>query len=345
MVVAWQKKNDRNDIEQPYIFRTYKNLHQHPQILKRNPDLAHDIPIWEVARATSAAPTYFEPIKIDGLEYIDGGFGANNPSNELYREVRKMHNGSTKAVRILISVGTGVNDSFNRFTDKTGLHRYLHYLYFMKKWMTDSEAIHDSMKETAGTHSFEYCRLNVNQGVGDMKLDEWKTRGKLRIGIGNLIGRLRGSSTVKKNPTQHPSHLETLNEKTVNETDFANGESTPRIPEWFQERNKTIEAITKHTTEYLKDPRIQKELDDSAQLLVDGRRLRVQKDKNRWERTCYGAWYQCTQDQCLRGAKEYKNEEKIRKHLLDKHRDVFTTDPKDEEKLDKALLEAKMIVQ
>lgn len=35
--------------------------------------------IWEAARATSAAPTFFPSISVNGVEYIDGGMGFNNP--------------------------------------------------------------------------------------------------------------------------------------------------------------------------------------------------------------------------------------------------------------------------
>lgn len=44
------------------------------------PPALHDIKIWEAARATSAAPTFFGPITVGGFELIDGGMGANNPS-------------------------------------------------------------------------------------------------------------------------------------------------------------------------------------------------------------------------------------------------------------------------
>jgi patatin-like phospholipase/acyl hydrolase len=37
-----------------------------------------DYKIWEAARATSAAPTYFRGIKLGGVEYVDGGLGFNN---------------------------------------------------------------------------------------------------------------------------------------------------------------------------------------------------------------------------------------------------------------------------
>ena len=38
-----------------------------------------DYKIWEAARATSAAPTYFPRMKLDEYEYVDGGVGFNNP--------------------------------------------------------------------------------------------------------------------------------------------------------------------------------------------------------------------------------------------------------------------------
>jgi patatin-like phospholipase/acyl hydrolase len=35
--------------------------------------------IWEAARATTAAPTYFARMQLGDYEYIDGGIGYNNP--------------------------------------------------------------------------------------------------------------------------------------------------------------------------------------------------------------------------------------------------------------------------
>lgn len=49
-----------------------------------------DIPIWKVARATSAAPTFFEPVEIDGEHYVDGGVAANNPSMVVATEARSL---------------------------------------------------------------------------------------------------------------------------------------------------------------------------------------------------------------------------------------------------------------
>ena len=62
-----------------------------------------------VARATSAAPTYFPPEKIetsDPLQYyalIDGGVVAGNPSMCAYAEAVKMGNPEV----LMVSLGTG----------------------------------------------------------------------------------------------------------------------------------------------------------------------------------------------------------------------------------------------
>ena len=54
----------------------------------------HDFPMKDVSRATSAAPTYFEPAKVLTEEHInyyaliDGGVFANNPAMLGYVEAR-----------------------------------------------------------------------------------------------------------------------------------------------------------------------------------------------------------------------------------------------------------------
>lgn len=65
----------------------------------------------EIAQATSAAPTYFEPMKIetgDERKYfalVDGGVFANNPAMCALAEARRMHPEATEFM--LLSLGTG----------------------------------------------------------------------------------------------------------------------------------------------------------------------------------------------------------------------------------------------
>jgi len=54
----------------------------------------------QAAHATSAAPTYFEPVRLDGATLVDGGVFATNPSLVAYAEVGGR-------LELLLSLGTG----------------------------------------------------------------------------------------------------------------------------------------------------------------------------------------------------------------------------------------------
>jgi predicted acylesterase/phospholipase RssA len=84
----------------PFFFRS--------AMASRRPD--YDFLTRDVARATSAAPTYFEPMKIssgtnsDRYTLIDGGVFANNPAACALVEARTTHQDSDYLV---VSLGTG----------------------------------------------------------------------------------------------------------------------------------------------------------------------------------------------------------------------------------------------
>jgi patatin-like phospholipase/acyl hydrolase len=88
------------EIRMPWLFRSDR--------AKKNKEF--DFPMWQVARATSAAPTYFEPARIDKLNgegnwaLVDGGTYANNPAMCAYAEARKL---DPDADILLVSLGTG----------------------------------------------------------------------------------------------------------------------------------------------------------------------------------------------------------------------------------------------
>ncbi len=72
---------------------------------------ASDFPMKAVARATSAAPTYFPPARVDTAgptgfyALIDGGVFANNPGVCAYAEARILNRGRNDF--LLLSLGTG----------------------------------------------------------------------------------------------------------------------------------------------------------------------------------------------------------------------------------------------
>ena len=361
VVVSYQKSATSGP-EKPYLFRTYKNLHlsKDPEqaLIDRNPALAHDIPIWQVARATSAAPTYFKAPKIDGLEYLDGGFGTNNPCYEIYQEVRTMNNDAEQSAKTVISIGTGKNNKISRFSNASlPGSRLFNMVNFATKWASESQTQHEHMVRLhASADGMRYYRLNVEEGLGETKLDEWRTRGRMRIALGKCIGRMRGHVLPKADGAKSSNSREGIatDEKAHSEvtTDSSSSDSRVQpisfrdpIPSKLRPRNKTLESITRYTEEYLKTADVQRKIEECASLLVEGRRQRAMKDLQRWEKACFGAWYQCTKTGCPRGEKEYRSRETLRCHLLDKHREDYKDRTEEDRlKLEKALDEFKIII-
>jgi predicted acylesterase/phospholipase RssA len=100
----------------PLLITTYDIEEQEQRFFKSKyaadePDI-YDLPMTVVARATSAAPTYFEPLKIsqpgkfEGAALIDGGVVANNPAMCAYVEAPKYFGGERPVM--MVSLGTGM---------------------------------------------------------------------------------------------------------------------------------------------------------------------------------------------------------------------------------------------
>ncbi len=75
-----------------------------------------DVRLVEVAHATSAAPTYFEPVRVAGRTLIDGGVFAANPAYVAYVDLVKTQREPT----VLASLGTGEQNRPLRYEDARG---------------------------------------------------------------------------------------------------------------------------------------------------------------------------------------------------------------------------------
>lgn len=170
--VAYANIAGRNAVEEPFLFRSFEHVYGGYH-LERNPGPAHCYPIWEVARATTAAPTYFDRMVIGNHTFWDGGFGCNNPSLEAFTEVVNMNNENVGAVALLLSIGTG-ESRISRFAQGKWSQVY-QFVKAAKKMASDSQKVHDDMLRFSenGTR-FPYYRFNVRDGLSEMKLDEWK---------------------------------------------------------------------------------------------------------------------------------------------------------------------------
>jgi patatin-like phospholipase/acyl hydrolase len=88
----------------PYFFKSRKARER----------TTEDFPLTIVARATSAAPTYFEPLPVRERALVDGGVFAVNPAMTAYAEVQRFEPG---ADIVLLSLGTGERTRKRRFAD------------------------------------------------------------------------------------------------------------------------------------------------------------------------------------------------------------------------------------
>jgi hypothetical protein len=173
-----------------YLFRSYDHWGTPSKdgkgrnVFERNPGPADNIPIWQVARATTAAPTYFDPIPIQNNTFGDGGLGSNNPVQEIFWEVATMHGNTGSVVDLIVSIGTGQADGVTFHSE--GLGKLFSYINATKALAIDSEQKHVGMEaiieNSEGFESVHYQRFNLpkEQGLKNMKLDEWKETGKRR---------------------------------------------------------------------------------------------------------------------------------------------------------------------
>ena len=81
---------------------------------RRGNDLRSVAKIWEVARATSAATSFFDPIEFGGETFLDGATPANNPIDQMWSEAADIFRVGAdnkwileNHIRCLVSTGTG----------------------------------------------------------------------------------------------------------------------------------------------------------------------------------------------------------------------------------------------
>lgn len=133
--------------------------------------------IWEAARATSAAATFFDPITIGYQEYVDGATGHNNPVEIVLEEAKSIWKDAAARIQCLVSIGTGVPD-LKDFGDNLK-----EVVKTRKAISTETEVT--EMRFFKNAKSFgvggRYFRFNVTKGLGDIGLDEHDQKSLGRI--------------------------------------------------------------------------------------------------------------------------------------------------------------------
>lgn len=131
-----------NDCQTNVAIPIYDLIKGNPSVIKSpyHPSLKRDlhIPLYQVAMATSAAPTYFDPysssyIDLNGIETpfnnkVDGGMMANNPTLIGILEALKAFGKDLSDLEVL-SLGTG----YKTFTEGDSTRKKWGLLYWMMK--------------------------------------------------------------------------------------------------------------------------------------------------------------------------------------------------------------------
>ncbi|EKJ69740.1 hypothetical protein FPSE_10056 [Fusarium pseudograminearum CS3096] len=284
-------------VSKQFLWRSYDHYwsprsNDSPSWTPPNTGPAHTTAIWEVARATTAAPVYFGSIEIGESDFRDGGMVANNPSLATLREIDGLHGHPD----FFVSIGTGLkvtDDTPNATSEvasgntrtsrraktiddvrnKQFLRKHVELLGDWKKFMVDCEGENGTngwLKECeyVGLTEKDRYRLNVEGDLHTIPLDDWR-----------------------------PSET---------------GESTLRF-------------IQEQTEAYLNKTTVIRDIDNIANRLVDMRRQRAATEQ--WERFAVDVTYRC--DNCEK--KEYDTRAKLREHLQKgiKHRREKVVDGKE----------------
>ena len=156
----------------PRRFRTYR-VREH---------INANCAIWEAARATTAAPTFFERISIGESGYvkedfIDAGLGCNNPVLEVMDEAAGIF-GNSRPIGCIVSLGTGhpgiiglaKPDTFQKLLPTQ-------LVDVLKRIATDCQNTARGMDRRFATVPDVYFRFDVTHGAGTISLEEWKRMG------------------------------------------------------------------------------------------------------------------------------------------------------------------------
>ncbi|KAL8756030.1 MAG: hypothetical protein Q9184_004630 [Pyrenodesmia sp. 2 TL-2023] len=288
---------EANKTEAPYLFRTYytpppnadRKKTKQRQATARNHGPPAKLRIWQIGRATSAAPKYFPPIRIkrsmgDGsqrdVRFKDGGFGCNNPSEEAYNDIVHKHGDVSRAVGLLISIGTGLAP-LELFAKTPGnLSNAIANIRAATKHPSRTLHVHDRMahlSERDDKDIFDYYRFSGGEHLGEVGLAEWKSH--------------RFTHLTKRS-------------------------TEPGC--------KTLQKMDDAIGEYLGDPEVQEDLDKCAKLLVKRRRYRA-RDVSAWDRYASASFYECSYQKCQKSP--HKTKELYKDHVKKMHYSALADQP------------------
>jgi hypothetical protein len=263
------------------VFRTYT----HPRNTEFSGENTSTAKIWEVARATSAAPRYFTPQKIEGNDFMDGGIGFNNPSQVISSEIQAIHG---KEPCLVLSIGTGTKID-NSGSPRRGNERLRECNVKKRKWLFK----HARNMFTLAARVLPECVANTDEPHKNLEV---KAQEAKRTGQKFKYFRL----------------------------DVRDLASLVALDEWIPEtgddsldKMETLRYLEQKTNAFFdNDADAAAKLQECAKELVRVRRLRAETE--RWERFATHTRYKCPEhDTC--GLPDFTSRERLRMHASEHH--------------------------
>ena len=198
-MVVTSKRSD-SGIGELYLMRSYDHYRRRRRI-RRSQDSDSDLPrrapgaedgtrrinygqaapfgIWEVARAATGIPSFFEPIRLKPLEgsencaFVDSGFDTyKNPAREAILDV--MEQSGAKSIRDFIDIGASQNE---------GILKRESFISKIRRSVdpqSDSDTANQETHAWAAQLGFGYYRFDESHGPYSLNVifDEWKPKKK-----------------------------------------------------------------------------------------------------------------------------------------------------------------------
>lgn len=155
------------------LFRSYKTY---------DTGTYENMTIWQAGRATSAAPTFFKRLEIGQKnmqeEFLDGGLGSNNPTKFLLEEMAHIY--ENREVSCIISIGAG-KAKIREYRKPGFVGKLLPkaLVEALESLATDCEETEADMSKKFMNSPNLYFRFNVDRGLEEVGLEEWKELGNI----------------------------------------------------------------------------------------------------------------------------------------------------------------------
>ena len=154
-----------SDVKKPLTILSY-DLQKSNSIYFDTYNYTKDYKLWEVIRASTAAPTYFPPYKLDSYLLVDGGIITNNLSELNYTKANLYFN--EKEDFFQLSIGSGYYKPQNK--KKSGLLSWINFINISSNAISSFETV--ELKNLLLNNLKYFYRLEIDLDT-DIMLDDY----------------------------------------------------------------------------------------------------------------------------------------------------------------------------